>query len=339
MSDKNVNPGTHQIKGLNECNDIPPLQEDRNIDPPPKQCDFDPNNPTLRQTASRPDMGWLSEAADKQVGLGSSGLCDPMQTGQINEDPANPNRDYVYRYPKAIRATNEAMMDLFSNITVTDNQTGKISRVPILWSTQERAVQYILSDNMRKDDSLVVDRVRLPIMAIHSTDHQFDQTRYIYHKAVNYMESSRSDGKPGFTVSEKYDRDTVFGVARGLPMNISYNLLVWTMYMSVMDKIEEQIILKFSPVAYINVRGVQWEVIVSLDSIANNVTYEPGDQKLRIVKYQFNMTAQTYIPQPIVRKKAVLKTRVDVHNDIEPEDITETLGRLEQAVEELENND
>jgi hypothetical protein len=150
------------------------------------------------------------------------------------------------------------------------------------------------------------------------------------------MRDLRPDGKPGFTVDEKYERDTVFGVARGLPINISYNLLVWTLYVATMDKIEEQIILKFSPVAYINVRGVQWEVIVTLDSIANNINYEPGDQKQRIVKYQFNMTAQTYIPQPIVRKKAVLKTRVDIHNSIEPEEITETLGRLEQAVEELE---
>jgi len=336
MSRKPVNPGTHQIKGLNECNDISPIQEERNRDDPPKQCDFPEGTPSLQQVASRPDMGWLSEAANKKYGLGRSGLCDPMQTGQIYEDPQKPNRDVVYRYPKAIRGTNEAMVDLFKNVVVSDDQTGKLHPVPILWASQERAVQYILADNMRKDNSLVVDRIRLPIMAIHSTEHQFDQTRYIYHQAVDYMNDMRPDRKPGFTVSEKYERDTVFGVARGLPMNVSYSLLVWTLYQSVMDQIEEQIIPKFSPVAYINVRGVQWEVIVTLDSIANNINFEPGDQKLRIIKYQFNMTAQTYIPQPIVRKKAVLKTRVDFFNEVEPEEITETLGRLEQAVEELE---
>src|SRR5690606_17805105 len=129
---------------------------------------------------------------------------------------------------------------------------------------------WILQDNIRKDDSLVVNRIRLPIMAIHSSDIQVDLNRYTYHKAQDYLRRLRPDSKPGFTVKEKYDRDTVFGLARGIPLNISYNLYLWTMYIEDMVQLLEQVILKFSPVAYINVRGVQWETIVTLDSIANN---------------------------------------------------------------------
>ena len=103
-----------------------------------------------------------------------------------------------------------------------------------------------------------------------------------------------------------------------------------------MNQILEQILLKFSPIAYISVRGVQWETIVKLDSIANNLEVEPGDQNLRVVKFQFNLTAQTYIPQPIVRRKAVLKTSVDVHNSLNEEEINEVLARIEETIEELQ---
>jgi hypothetical protein len=42
------------------------------------------------------------------------------------------------------------------------------------------------------------------------------------------------------------------------------------------------------------------------------------------------------VSQPIVRKKAVLKTRVEVTDSPNDEDVTEVLARLEQAVKELE---
>jgi hypothetical protein len=149
------------------------------------------------------------------------------------------------------------------------------------------------------------------------------------------MRRLRPDRKPGFTQRERYERDTVFGVARGIPINRGYTLTAWTMYIEDIDQILEQILLKFSPIAYINVRGVQWETIVTLDSIANNVDAEPGE-KLRIIKYQFNFTAQTYIPQPIARKKAVLRTKTDIFNSVDEEKITEVFGRIEEAVEEFE---
>ena len=103
-----------------------------------------------------------------------------------------------------------------------------------------------------------------------------------------------------------------------------------------MNQIVEQVLLKFSPIAYIRVRGVSWETGVKLDSIANNLDTEPGDQNVRVIKFVFNMTAESYIPQPIRREKAVLKMKTDFFNSIEPTEITDVLARLEVAVEELE---
>jgi hypothetical protein len=144
------------------------------------------------------------------------------------------------------------------------------------------------------------------------------------------------DWKPGFTTSERYQRDTIFGISRGIPIDIGYTLYAWTLYEEDMNQILTQIITKFSPIAYIRVRGISWEIGVKLDSIANNVDVEPGDKATRVFKYQFSLTAESFVAQPIVRKKAVLKTQTEVTDSLNDEDITEVMSRLEQAVKELE---
>lgn len=320
-----VNPGNNQEKGLSECGPISPAETSRNVEPPPRDCPGPQGMGT----------GWLERSASSKVGIGRESQCDPMQTGQIVEDARNPEREVLYRYSKSLRGCDEAMVDLFSNLVVID-EDGKAHKVPIIWGTQERAVAWILQDNTRKDGSLVVERVRLPLLAIHATGTDFDQDRYTYHRALDYMRRPDLGGKPGFHVKEKIERDTVFGVARGIPVNKGYTLIAWTAYMEDIDQILEQVLLKFSPVAYITVRGVTWETIVTLDSVANNVDYEPGDQKQRIIKFEFNLTAKSYIPQPIVRNKSVLGTKVDLHNSADEEKIAEVLARIETSVENIE---
>jgi hypothetical protein len=283
------------------------------------------------------DLSWLEEATQRKMGQGEPVTCDPQQTGHIiNEQGMSPpNRDTVYRYEKSLRGTDEAVRKMFQDIVVID-ESGKAHNIPIIWATQEKAVAYIIQENVRKDESLVVDRVRLPMMAIHPSNYQFNQSRYTYHKAINYLRRRDLDWSPGFTVKERYERDTVFGVSRGIPIDISYTLIAWTLYEEDMNQILTQIATKFSPMAYIRVRGVSWEVGVKLDSIGNNVNVEPGDKQVRVFKYQFGITAETYISQPIVRRKAVLKTKVEVTDSTNEEDISEVLIRLEEAVKELE---
>ena len=325
-----MNDINHPGKGLNECNDRSPVNYNPNLDPIPQMCGND-GKPNSREVGSE-ELSWIKDLGDKKVGLGSSGNCDPMQAGKIINDPSNPDKSTIYRYSKSKRGCDDAMRDLFTGIVVID-ENGKAHPIPIIWGTQERAVAAILMDNVRKDDTLVVDRIKLPMLAIHDSDLQFNANRYVYHKALDYRRGL--DGKPGFTSNEKYERDTVFGFARGMPVDITYTLYVLTMYQEDMNQILEQIILKFSQTAYIKVIGVPYEVIVKLDSIANNQDYEPGDQAIRVIKYQFNMTAETYIPQPITRKKAVLGTRIDLVDGLAEEEITQVMARLEESVKEL----
>ncbi len=265
-----------------------------------------------------------------------------MQFGHITDDfVRDPDRlhdhwmaSYIPRYSKAKRGCDEAVKNLFEDLVVIDEQ-GTAHPVPIIWATQERAVAAIIQSNVRKDTTGVVDRIRLPMLAIYDSGISTNQSRYIYHQAVDYLRGNRADGKPGFTTREKYERDTIFGVTRGLPVDIDYTLYAWTMYKEDMNQILEQIVLKFSPIAYIKVQGVYWETIVKLESIANNENVEPGASNLRIIKWQFNLKAETFIPQPITRKKAVLKTRVQFADGLDEKEITEILERLQNSTDEL----
>jgi hypothetical protein len=329
------NPGNNDQQSLNPCNDVPPLQNPLNSDPPVPFCDSD-GSPNLNNLSQKPDVGFLDDICDEINGLGHQQNCDPMMSGSLRNDPDNPNRLVINRYSKALRACDEAMLDLFTGLEVLDIN-GQAKRVPIIYAAYERAVANLLQGNVRKDNSLVTDSIKLPTLAINRVNFDADEARYVYHWALDYMRDRRVDLKPGFTMQEaRHPRDTVFGVARGLPINVNYELNGWCWYMEELDQLEEQVILKFSPVAYIDVRGVPWETIVKKTGQTDNVDTESGE-KQRVVKFKFNFTVETYIPQPIVRKKAVLTQKIDILNTVNEIEVTEVLDRLEIAIKDLES--
>lgn len=331
-----MNDPNPQNSNFHECTPQSPLQSYPNLDNPAAACGAkDPNS--LRNPPGANDfLQDICEQNNKKTNIGAQRNCDPMQTGQIINDLENPNREYIYRYTKAFRGTDEAVQDLFRNVVVLD-ENGQAHKVPIIYGTQEKAVAAIVQSNVRKDQSMVVDRIRLPIMAIHSSDIQFNQDRYTYHKALDYMRYLRPDGKPGMHTKDKYERDTVFGVAKGLPVDISYTLYAWTFFIEDMNQIVEQVMLKFSPIAYIKVRSVSWEIGVELQSSGNNIDFEPGDSNLRVIKWQFNLLAKSFIPQPIVRRKAVLTTKIDiVQGGTGEQEILDVLTKIEESIGDLE---
>ena len=329
MSVQNPN---QQQRDYDQC-DPKASRPDPILDPAPPYCDKDANAPDNLRMVNDESLNWLKDQTMKKTGFGARVDCDPMQKGHILNDVESPSRDTLYRYSKAMRGCDEAMLDMFRNVVVID-EDGKAWPIPILLGPPEKAVAAIVQDNVRKDETLVVNRLRLPMLALTQTSIDYDLNRYTYHQALNLMRGR--DGKPGLTISEKYNRDTVFGVARGIPVNIGYTLTAWTTYREDMNQMVEQIISKFSHLAYIRVTGVPWETVVKLESIANNINNEPGDKAIRIIKFEFNMVAQTYIPQPMTRKKAVLKMKVDFVDGLTDEDITQVLMRIEDSVKELE---
>lgn len=318
-------------KSPNECQELPPVPITPNLDKAPGYCEE--QKPNLRKP-NDPTENWFEDTTWKKSGFGSRIDCDPMTAGKIINDLKDPVKTTIYRYSKSIEGTDEAVQDMFKDIVVVD-ENGKHHIVPIIWGSQERAVTAILQTNVRKDETLVIDRIRLPMMAIMSNGMEFDERRYTHHKALNYMRGLRKDNKPGFTVSERYDRDTVFGVARGLPVNVNYTLWVWTLHLQDMNYIIEQIIPRIAPMGQIRVKGINWDIPLKLTSIGNNINPEIGENQ-RIIKYEFSMVAETYIAQPIQRQKAVLKTKVEIANSVNEDEITDVYAKLENAVKDLE---
>lgn len=333
---------------MTEPNNIVPCPDPGqiNIDPdktPPYcsteklDCQGEPEKETLKEVSGR-DFSWFDPPTMQKMGIGQSALCDPMLKGYIVNAQGGPDtadRNTIYRYSQALRGTDEAVMNLFQDVVILD-ELGKAHNIPIIWATQEKAVAYLLQENTRKDDSLVVDRIPLPHMAIHNSDTKFNQGRYCYPRAIDWLRDMRGDHKPGFTFREKtHDRDTVFGVAKGIPLDKTYILYVWTMNREDINQIAEQIIAKLTPMGYIRVRGVSWEIVVKLDSIGNSIEVDPGDKAVNVFKYQFTMVAETYLPYPIVRRKAVLKTRTEIVDAINDRDITQVIARLEDAIKDL----
>ena len=328
-----TNNPNHQQRNLNNCA-VPGIPAAVNLDPSPPYCGKDPERDVDNKRGINDDsLNFLKDETMKKTGFGARVDCDPMQRGHIINDLDNPERNVLYRYSKSIRGTDEAMLDMFNNIVVID-EDGKAWPIPVMLGPPEKAVAAIIQDNVHKDETLVVDRLKLPLLALTQTQVDYDLDRYTYHKAINLFRNS--SGRPGLAISEKYNKDTVFGLARGVPVNIGYSITAWTMYREDMNQILEQILTKFSHAAYIRVTGVPWEVMVKLESIANNLEIEPGDQAIRVIKYEFNMTAQTYIPQPIERKKAVLKMKIDFVDGMTEEEITDVMARIEESVKELE---
>ena len=324
---------------LNPCSDPSPFQSDRVIDPVPPYCPVDERHEGSLKDVAAVDYSWLlDELSNNKTGYGQNALCDPMQKGHIinEQGMSHPDRNTIYRQANSLRGADEAMKDLFSDIIVLDEQ-GKAHQVPIFWGSQERAVAWALQQNIRKDESNVVDRLKLPLLALYSTSFEPNNSRYLYHRAVDYLRDHKRDFKPGFTRQEwKHERDTIFGVARGIPIDVGYTLYVWALHEDDMKTMLVQIWSKFSPIAYIRVRGISWEIGVKLKAANNNVTVDVGEKTDRVLKYEISMVAETFIHQPIVRKKAVLTTKMEFVDSLNESEVQEVLDRLEESIESFE---
>lgn len=255
------------------------------------------------------DNSNLFPDCDKKLGFAPQG--DPMTRGKITNDMEDgPNRDVIYRHARSIDGCHQAVQDLFNDIVILDDDGTKYP-VPIMYGSQERAVLHIVQNSIRKDNTLVIDRPVLPLMAIHhSGGVTFRKEHYVYHKAMRYQKVAVQPG----LMQEIRERDTVFGFSMGIPVNLDYKLIVWTKSTVDLYTIVEQIYPRITPGGTVKVKGVPWEVLVKLDSDGNNINYEPGDKEIGVRKWEFNFHAETWLVQPIARKRSVLEMNVNVVN-------------------------
>jgi hypothetical protein len=113
----------------------------------------------------------------------------------------------LYKYSKFIHRGDEATMDEFRDISVIDEE-GLAHHVPLIWADDKKAVEVTTNEYcLQKDDNIIVDRIRLPLLNVSNRTITFD----------------------------------------GKNIHSHYNLTARTLYKDDMDEIVEQILLKFHP--------------------------------------------------------------------------------------------
>lgn len=311
---------------LNPCNPFNAPPPDLNRDLPPPFCG-------PQSVPSQKEVPLIQDQCREKKGVGQSALCDPQAMGHIHKDQGgdDPRREVITRYSRALRGADEAVRDMFTDVICIDDDD-RIHRVPILIKPPERAVAWMFQENVRKDPTLVVGRVRLPVLSLYRSGISPAPSRYVYHKAIDWYRRLRPDGKPGLAVAEGgKKRAVVLGSSIGIPVDLNYDLTAWAMYDEDMNQIAEQVLGKFSLVGYIRVQGVNVEQVVKLNSVQNASEAEPGDKGQRIIKYTFSLTAEGYIPQPIVRRRAILDVRIDsLLLGLTDGEVQAVIGRLQE---------
>jgi hypothetical protein len=80
----------------------------------------------------------------------------------------------LYKYSKFIHRGDEATMDEFRNIFIIDEK-GLNHHVPLIWADDKKAVEVTTNEYcLQKDDNIIVDRIRLPLLNLNSFHTSFD---------------------------------------------------------------------------------------------------------------------------------------------------------------------
>ncbi|GAG77359.1 unnamed protein product, partial [marine sediment metagenome] len=112
-------------------------------------------------------------------------------------------------------------------------------------------------------------------------------------------------------------------------------LNVWAKYYENLMQIVEQVIQKFSTIAYIKAEGIPWETPIKMTGSNNNVSDDVGDRGVRLLRYSFGIMAESHVTQPIRRDKTALKIteKYTIMGDLTPG------GEIDTLITEAEEGD
>jgi hypothetical protein len=154
---------------------------------------------------------------------------------------------------------------------------GKFKKIKCVHANQERAIATIAKDNT----------IILPITSISNIGSDDDTNRSRYKGTVTYKKIW--DKKKGKAVR-------VVGIAPK-PVNITYELNVWSKYVADMDQITSQIRRQFNPHITISTKQ-NIHTKAFLVNETHNSTLEVGDGVDRLLLRTFTLRVETYINYP-----------------------------------------
>lgn len=192
-----------------------------------------------------------------------------------------------YYYYKALRKTITQFLDIFNNMKIarynTDGTFKKLVEVPLKFSPKEKIWFWL---NERKDDEM------LPMMSVSMTG-----VEYAIERATN----------KNFSVSTSCPDDIAgtSNVSRYLapsPFDISFQLNIWTLYLTDVDQILEQILPWFQPHVVIKIKleeiNTTFDAKVVFRSASPEHESEYSDEGRRVLKYVLDFSVQTLLFKP-----------------------------------------
>lgn len=199
-----------------------------------------------------------------------------------------------YYYYEVIRKLTIQFLDAFNDIQIkrleADSQTIKeLIHVPVKLSVKEK-FWYWLQE--RKDDEV------LPMITVWLTTVDFDASR----QTNTFFEMCTSLAEDGSFQS----------FAPPTPYNFTFTMNIWSLYLSDIDQILEQILPFFAPQIFVRMRieelDIEFDVKIIFQSCTPEVTHDMGDEEYRVINYTLDFVAQAWLFKPVTDGGEVIKS-------------------------------
>jgi len=191
-----------------------------------------------------------------------------------------------YYYYKAFRKTIIQFLDIFNEINIAryerDGTTiSKYIEVPIKLAVKEKTWYWL---HERKDDQM------LPMI-----------TGWI--SAIDYAADRKINSGYQITSSTDVDGGSVSRYLLPVPYNLTFTLNIWSLHMSDIDQILEQILPWFDPFIYVKMNipelDCAYDIKVIFQSCTPEVSLEMADEDYRVINYTIDFLVETYLFKPI----------------------------------------
>ena len=226
-------------------------------------------------------------------------LADSIQHGLLSQTEAI-NPTYLKRYENFFSKLDRSMVLAFADLHILD-QGGVPMRVPTVFGTMEKIVYAVFGETAAQDPAKY-SRVRLPICAIIPNGSiSLDVERYIFHEAKWW----------DYKGTERRPDDIVYGMSTGIPISRGYQLTIMTRYVEDINQLMEIALQRFSQSFEIRIGNSPRPTQVIFEGCDTNFADERDPEKVHLYTATISMVAETWLPQPVVRRKAVHTVRID----------------------------
>lgn len=198
---------------------------------------------------------------------------------------------FGYYYNKSLRKLIVGFGSLFSNIYVQhENADGNPTslQVPITYASQEKFIQRLLSPSSITDGTRIENQ--LPRISFIMNNILADPSR----RRVRFSPNVRLNTSPSGGCDNQGSQ-----IANEVPVNVGFNLFVYTRHVDDMLQIVEQIMPFFVPdhIISLSFNENQNSVNVPIVMVSNNLTdkYEGDLNTRRIHIASFNFIAKSYL--------------------------------------------